>query len=280
MTDPVKYIDIKRILAGSGSKRLNSLPDFITRIIAKIICQDEMNRIMNKYRDKIGNEFLPEVINELKINIEVTGIENLPENGRCFFVANHPFGILDGLILTRIITRKYGSVKAIANEAFLYVPQLRPFIAAVNVFEGSPRDYLQALEEVYQQDVPISHFPSGEVSRRYHGKFQDCDWQKSFITKSVSSQRDVVPIRFEGRNSNLFFFIYIFRNLFGIKANIELILLPSELFRKKGQTIRVIIGKPIPWQTFDKTHSHFEWAQRVKDVVYSMKSCNTKFKVA
>ncbi|MCK9627473.1 MAG: 1-acyl-sn-glycerol-3-phosphate acyltransferase [Bacteroidales bacterium] len=280
MTDPVKYIDIKRILAGSGSKRLNSLPDFITRIIAKIICQDEMNRIMNKFRDKIGNEFLPEVINELKINIEVTGIENLPENGRCFFVANHPFGILDGLILTRIITRKYGSVKAIANEAFLYVPQLRPFIAAVNVFEGSPRDYLQALEEVYQQDVPISHFPSGEVSRRYHGKFQDCDWQKSFITKSVSSQRDVVPIRFEGRNSNLFFFIYIFRNLFGIKANIELILLPSELFRKKGQTIRVIIGKPIPWKTFDKTHSHFEWAQRVKDVVYSMKSCNTKFKVA
>ena len=280
MTDSVKYIDIKRVLAGSGSKRLSSLPDFITGIIARIICQDEMNRIMNKYKDKIGKEFLPAVIDELQVNIEVTGIENLPENGRCFFVANHPFGILDGLILTRIITRKYGSVKAIANEAFLYVPQLRPFIAAVNVFDGSSRDYLQALEEVYQQDVPISHFPSGEVSRRYHGKFQDCDWQKSFITKSISSQRDVVPIRFEGRNSNLFFFIYIFRNFFGIKANIELILLPSELFRKKGRTVRVIVGKPIPWQTFDKTHSHFVWAQRVKGVVYAMKSCSTIVKVA
>ena len=280
MTDSVKYIDIKRVLAGSGSKRLSSLPDFITGIIARIICQDEMNRIMNKYRDKIGKEFLPAVIDELQVNIEVTGIENLPENGRCFFVANHPFGILDGLILTRIITRKYGSVKAIANEAFLYVPQLRPFIAAVNVFEGSSRDYLQALEEVYQQDVPISHFPSGEVSRRYHGKFQDCDWQKSFITKSISSRRDVVPIRFEGRNSNLFFFIYIFRNFFGIKANIELILLPSELFRKKGRTVRVIVGKPIPWETFDKTHSHFEWAQRVKGVVYALKSCSTIVKVA
>ena len=280
MTDSVKYIDIKRVLAGSGSKRLSSLPDFITGIIARIICQDEMNRIMNKYKDKIGKEFLPAVIDELQVNIEVTGIENLPENGRCFFVANHPFGILDGLILTRIITRKYGSVKAIANEAFLYVPQLRPFIAAVNVFDGSSRDYLQALEEVYQQDVPISHFPSGEVSRRYHGKFQDCDWQKSFITKSISSRRDVVPIRFEGRNSNLFFFIYIFRNFFGIKANIELILLPSELFRKKGRTVRVIVGKPIPWETFDKTHSHFEWAQRVKGVVYALKSCSTIVKVA
>ncbi len=99
-----------------------------------------------------------------------------------FFCCITTLRILDGLILTRIITRKYGSVKAIANEAFLYVPQLRPFIAAVNVFEGSPRDYLQALEEVYQQDVPISHFPSGEVSRRYHGKFNDCVWHKSFIT--------------------------------------------------------------------------------------------------
>lgn len=280
MTEQVKYIDIKKVLAGSGSKRLGSLPDFITRIIARIICEDEMNRIMNKYHDKIGNEFMPAVIEELKVNVEVTGIENLPENGRCFFAANHPFGILDGLILTRIITRKYGSVKAIANEAFLYVPQLRPFIAAVNVFDGSSRDYLQALEEVYSQDEPISHFPAGEVSRRYHGKFQDCDWQKSFITKAISSKRDVVPIRFEGRNSNLFFFIFMFRKTFGIKANIELILLPSELFRKKGSTIRVIIGKPIPWQTFDKKHSHFEWAQRVKGVVYGLKSCSTMVKVA
>jgi len=280
MTEEVKYIDLRRILAESNSKMLKSLPDFIVGILSKIIRQNEMNHIMNKYKDDIGNEFLPKVIEELKLNVEVIGVENLPENGRCFFVSNHPFGIADGLILTRIITRKYGTVRAIANDAFMHVPQLRPFIAVVNVFEGSSRDYIQALEEVYTQDVPISHFPAGEVSRRYHGKVQDRDWQKSFITKAISSKRDVVPLCFEGRNSNLFFFIFIVRTFLGIKTNLELMLLPSELFKKRNQTIRVRIGKPIPWQTFDKSYSHFEWAQWVKKVTYGMWENSSKSKVA
>jgi hypothetical protein len=62
----------------------------------------------------------------------------------------------------------------------------------------------------------------------------------------------------------------MFRKIFRIKTNIELALLPRELFNKKGKTIRVKIGKPIPWQTFDKSHSHFEWAQIVKKQVYSL----------
>ncbi|HRT34325.1 MAG TPA: 1-acyl-sn-glycerol-3-phosphate acyltransferase, partial [Bacteroidales bacterium] len=255
MEQEVKYVDIRKILSEGNSTFLQSLPRFVTNIIAGIIKEDELNYIMNKYKDFIGKDFLPEIIDELNLKIEITGTENLPESGRCFFVANHPFGIVDGLILTYIITQKYGTVKAIANEAFMYIPQLRPLIAAVNVFEGSSREYLQALEEVYNGNDPISHFPAGEVSRKYHRKVEDCDWQKSFISKAISSKRDVVPICFRGRNSNLFIFIYMFRKLFGIKTNIELALLPRELFNKKGKTIRVKIGKPIPWQTFDKTHS-------------------------
>ncbi|MEN6569252.1 MAG: 1-acyl-sn-glycerol-3-phosphate acyltransferase [Rikenellaceae bacterium] len=270
MDNEVKYIDIRKILSESNSKFLKSLPRFVTNIIARIIKEDEMNRIMNKYKDCIGQDFLPKVIDELNLKVEITGIENLPENSRCFFVANHPFGIVDGLILTYIITNKYGTVKAIANEAFMYIPQLRPLIAAVNVFEGSSREYLQALEEVYNGKDPISHFPAGEVSRKYHRKVEDCDWQKSFISKAISSKRDIVPICFMGRNSNLFIFIFMFRKIFRIKTNIELALLPRELFNKKGKTIRVKIGKPIPWQTFDKSHSHFEWAQIVKKQVYSL----------
>jgi hypothetical protein len=165
MDNEVKYIDIRKILSESNSKFLKSLPRFVTNIIARIIKEDEMNRIMNKYKDCIGKDFLPKVIDELNIKVEITGIENLPENSRCFFVANHPFGIVDGLILTYIITNKYGTVKAIANEAFMYIPQLRPLIAAVNVFESSSREYLQALEEVYNGDDPISHFPAGSLQK-------------------------------------------------------------------------------------------------------------------
>ncbi len=268
MPQEVKYIDIRRVIKESDSVILKKLPDFVISAIIMIVRQNEMNRILNKYSNDIGKDFLPKIIEEFNLNLEIDGLENLPENGRCFFVSNHPFGIIDGLVLTRIITQKYGNVKSIANEAFLKIPQLTPFIAAVNVFGQSSKEYVAALDEIYKADFPISHFPSGEVSRVYDGKIQDNVWQKSFITKAISSKRDIVPFHFHGRNSNLFYTIFLIRKVFGIKADIELILLPHEMFKKRNKTIKVQIGKPIPWHTFDKTHSHAEWARKVQSESY------------
>ena len=178
MTPNIKYIDVKKIIAESNSRLLKSLPNFIVEIIIRLVGQNEMNRILNKYSGDIGIDFLPKVIEEFNLTLEIEGVENLPQDGKCFFVANHPFGIIDGLVLTYIVSHKYGSVKAIANEGFLMIPQLRPLVAAVNVFEHSPREYLMALEELYKSEVPITHFPSGEVSRKYFGEVQDAAWQK------------------------------------------------------------------------------------------------------
>jgi len=270
MPSEIKYIDVKKVIGQSDSNLLKRLPSIIVRLIIRLVRQDAINHILNKYSNDIGINFLPKVIEEFNLNLEIVGIENLPENGKCFFVANHPFGIIDGLMLTRIVSRKYGRVKGIANEGFMMIPQLRPLVAAVNVFDHSPREYIEALEEVYNEDVPISHFPSGEVSRRYNGKIQDTVWQKSFITKAISSQRDIVPFFFYGRNSTLFYIIYMTRQFFGIKTNIELMLLPLEMFRKRNKTIKVKIGKPISYELFDKSFSHLEWAQKVRAQVYDL----------
>lgn len=268
-SNEIKYINVEKIIKESNSRLLTKLPEFVVRLIVKIIKQEEINRFLNKHSDSEGRDFLINIIEEYKIKIEVEGLENLPENGKCFFVANHPFGLLDGLLLTYIVSGKYGSLKAIANDAFMLIPQLHPFIAAVNVFEGSSKEYLKALDEVYNTKVPITHFPAGEVSRLYKGKVQDTKWQKSFITKSLSTQRDIVPVRFYGRNSNLFYTIFIIRRLLGINLNLELLLLPREFFKKRNKTIKVKIGKPIPHQTFDNSKSHWDWAQSVRNSLYN-----------
>ena len=262
-SNEIKYINVEKTIKESNSKLLTKLPGFIVRLIVKIIKQKEINRFLNKHSDAVGRDFLIKIIEEYNIKIEVEGKENLPENGKCIFVSNHPFGLIDGLVLTYIVSEKYGSLKAIANDAFMLIPQLHPFIAAVNVFEGSSKEYLKALDETYYTEVPITHFPAGEVSRLYKGKVQDTKWQKSFITKSITSNRDIVPIYFYGRNSNLFYTIFLLRRLFGINVNLELILLPSEFFKKRNKTIKVKIGKPIPYQTFDKSLSHWDWAQKI-----------------
>jgi len=266
----MKYIDVTASIKESDSDFLKKLPDFIVRWMEKIIKQDELNYILDKYKDCEGAEFHRSIMKEFNLTFDVEGIENLPENGRCFFLANHPFGIIDGLTLTKTVIEKYGTFKAIGNESFNFVPNLRPYIALVNPYGMSSKAYVAELEKVYQSEVPITHFPAGEVSRRYNGKLQDRAWQKSFITRAISCQRDIVPFYFNGRNSNLFIGINLVRRAFGIKTNIELVLLPREMFLKRNKTIRFKIGKPIPWQKFDKSLRHVQWAQKVKEHVYNM----------
>ena len=267
----MKYINIATFIEDSNSRKLKRLPGFIIKWIEKIIRQDEMNQILTKYSDYQGLDILTKIIEELNIKIEVDGKENLPENSRCFFLSNHPFGLIDGLVLTKIVGDKYHVLKSIGNEAFMYVPHLRPFIAAVNVFGKNSKEYITALENIYDSDVPITHFPSGEVSRLYNGKIQDCQWHKSFITKAVSHKRDIVPFYIYGRNSRFFHFISFVRRVLGIKSNIEFIMLPREMFRKRNKTIRIKIGKLIPYQKFDKSFSHWEWADKVRKYVYDLK---------
>lgn len=268
------YIDISKIIRESDSEVLKKLPRFVVSLIKKIVRQDDLNDLLNRNAENIGVDFLVAMQEEFNIKIEIEGKENLPTNGRCFFAANHPFGVADGLVLTHTVSQKYGTIKAIANDAFMFIPQMYPLVAAVNVFGRSSREYIQALEETYNSDTPITHFPAGKVSRKYYGKIQDLPWQKSFIAKAVSSKRDIVPFYFYGRNSHLFYAIFILRQWFGLKLNIELALLPYEMYRKRNKTIKLKIGKPIPFQTFDKRYSSLEWAQKVRAHVYNMGNMN------
>jgi putative hemolysin len=64
--------------------------------------------------------------------------------------------------------------------------------------------------------------------------------------------------------------VFRFRQLFGIKLNLEMMLLPRETFKKKGSTFTLKIGKPIPWQSLDKSKTAKEWAAGIQERVYQM----------
>jgi len=263
-------INIQHIIKNSNSEFLKSLPSIFVKAIAIIIKQKELNMLFDYNSEYIGVDFPPKVIEYLNVKLDIKGKENLPDNGRCFFVANHIFGFLDGLALASIVGEKYGDLRIIGNNSLNHVESLRPIITNVNVFGKNNRQYLMELKKLYASDIPITSFPAGIVSRIRKLKIKDIDWKKSFIKKAIENKRDIVPIRFVGRNSFLFYFIYIFRQIFRIKTNIELSLLPREMFKKRNKTIKIIIGKPISYKTFDKTLSHKEWAQKVSLQVYKL----------
>tara|TARA_B100000809_G_C15138494_1_gene531811 strand:- start:2686 stop:3519 length:834 start_codon:yes stop_codon:yes gene_type:complete len=265
-----KYIDVAKSIKDSNSKLLTKLPYFVVRLISKIVKEKEINEVLNKYSDDIGGDFLKSILEEFNITLEIEGLENLPNNEKCFFASNHPFGIIDGLILTSIVNNKYGHLKAIANDAFDFIPHLKPFIISVNVYGKSSKDHITALEKTYQSNIPITHFPAGAVSRITAGKVQDDVWKKSFVRKAIQHKRDIVPFYIHGKNSNLFYFVYRIRQWLGIDQNIELMLLPSEMFKKRNKTIKINIGKPIAHSSLDKTATNTEWAKKIRNQVYQL----------
>jgi len=204
MNSTKEYINIHKLIKASDSKFLKRLPNFVIYLIKLIIRENKINRILTVYADFLGIDFLPKIIEELNIKVQIEGIQNLPENGKCFFVANHPFGFVYGLILTNTVACKYGDFRAIGNEVFTLIPHMRPIVAAVNVFGTNPRLYLTELEKLFASDLPITHFPAGFVSRINKRKIEDSEWQKGFIKKAVKYQRNIVPFYFYGRNSCLF----------------------------------------------------------------------------
>lgn len=272
MTQHVKYLDLNKAIRESDSGLLKKLPGFVVSLLKRIIHEDEINTILNNLNTRKGVDFHNAVIEYMNLSVEIEGLENLPSDGRCFFIANHPFGVADGLILTKTVLDAYGDFRGIGNDAFRYIPNLTPYIAVVNAYGTTSRSYLEELEKLFAADIPVTHFPAGEVSRRYKGRIQDREWRKSVITRAVVHHRDIVPFYFHGANSRLFYSVFTVRKLLGIQLNLELALLPHEFFNKRNKKLKVTIGKPISWQEFDNRHSHQEWADLLKNHVYSLKN--------
>jgi putative hemolysin len=196
----------------------------------------------------------------------------LPKDGRRYtFVSNHPLGAIDGVTLGAIIGREYdGNLKYLMNDLLMNLKGMAPLGIPINKLGGQARNLPKLINEVYESDNQMLVFPAGLCSRKTKGVIRDLEWKKTFITKSVQSQRDIIPIHFEGENSKFFYRLANINRMLGIKFNIAMLYLSDEMFKNRDKKFKVTIGKPIPWQTFDKTKTPTEWAQYVKDIVYTL----------
>jgi len=150
------------------------------------------------------------------------------------------------------------------------IKNLSEIFIPINKHGGQAKKAAIMLEDAYQSDATILTFPAGLVSRKQKGKIEDLDWKKSFIAKSKKHKRNIVPIHIDGRNSNFFYNLANLRKFFGLKSNLEMLYLPNELFKQRGKTFTVRIGKPISYQTFDKSLSYDKWAEKMKRETYKL----------
>lgn len=269
-----KTIDISRILKSKMGAKAKFVPSFLVSWLKKTVHEDEVNRFLWESRHLQGTEWLTECVKYLKMNIQLEGVENLPDknDGKLYtFVSNHPLGGQDGVSLGYILGRRFdGKVKYLVNDLLMNLRGLAPLCIPINKTGKQAKDFPKMVEAGFKSDDQLIMFPAGLCSRRRNGVIRDPDWKKTFIVKSVQFQRDVVPVHFEGRNSDFFYNLANVCKTLGIKFNIAMLYLADEMLKNRHKTFTVTFGKPIPWQTFDKSKTPAEWAQYVKDIVYKL----------
>ena len=272
MTDDSAFlIDIDKIIREKASSKYGLIPKFVISYLKRIIHQDEINPFLKESKDKIGVDFLEATMKFLDVKLIVKGKENLPDGGLCTFVSNHPLGGQDGVALGYLLGRHYqGKIKYLVNDLLMNLHNLAPLFIPVNKTGSQSRQFPAMVKAGFSSDNHLIMFPAGLCPRRRKGVIRDLEWKKTFIVESVKSQRDVVPIYFEGRNSDFFYNLANASKWLGIKFNIAMLYLADEMFKNRHKTFTVTIGKPIPWQTFDSSKTASEWAQYVKDIVYEL----------
>lgn len=268
--DNVKFIQVRKLIHGKSPKLAKWIPGLLISYLERVIHEDEINYIMRTYRDLYGLDFVDALIEELGIDVVIEGGELVPAEDNVVFASNHPLGGLDGIAIMHAIGRYRRDVKFLVNDILMNIGNLKPLFIPVNKIGGQAKSGIIAIDTAYASDNALLVFPAGLVSRKIKGEVVDLEWKKSFINRAKKYKRDVIPVHIDGENSSFFYNLAKLRQRLGLKANIEMLYLPDEMFSQRNQRVTITIGERISYSHFDSSKSEREWAYEVRKIVYSM----------
>ena len=274
-TASLKELVLKELVAEKNPRLAGRIPGFVYGLMNRLLHIREVNEIIRRYGHLTGVPFIEAVLGYFEVEVEHTGEEHLPLSGQYIFASNHPLGGFDGLMLIKVVSDYLGKSLFLVRDELTKIPPLAELFIPINKF-GDQRRSANLINEAYGSKSQILIFPSGLASRKISGKIVDLQWQKHFIQKSIEHQRDVVPVFISGQNSRFFYWLANLRKILGIRINLEMFLLPDELFKNRGKTFVISFGEPISWSNFDRTKSHLEWALEVKNEVYKLSNNSNK----
>jgi putative hemolysin len=205
-----------------------------------------------------GRDFWQVIVERYGLSLDVIGgsLDNIPAKGPLILIANHPYGILDGLMMGHILSKVRGDFRIIAHRIFRRAEELNRIILPV-AFDDTKEAVRQNLEtralalDYLGQGGAIGIFPGGTVSTaaRPMGPPMDPVW-RTFTAKMIArSEATVVPVFFEGHNSRLF------QLASHLHSTLRLALLIKEFRARIDEPVRVVVGQQIPRDQIDARKS-------------------------
>ena len=235
-------------------------------------------KIQKYYREIVANGYektalWEQAIQKLAVNLhfEEDQLQKLPASGPLVVIANHPFGIVDGLILGYLISRIRTDFFVMVNEVLTHQNPLADALLPID-FRDNKKAMLtniqsrkKALEKL-REGQALAIFPAGGVATApvLWGKAQDLSW-KLFVAKAIQqSGATVFPIYFHGQNSRLF------QVASRLSLSLRLGLFLHEAKNKIGQDIFIEIGDPVSYQTLQKIKNRKALLDYLRAMTFSL----------
>lgn len=248
------------------------MPGFLLRYIKKITHEADINRDMVDLEGKKNEAFCSAVIEKFNITVHSKGLENIPKEGGCLFVCNHPLGGMDAMAIVHEVYSLRPDLKFIVNDVLLNIDNVKEMFQGVNKHGKTAKESLKQVRELFASDQAIFIFPAGLVSRKRKGVISDPEWKKTFISQAKRNKLPIIPVYIEGRLSNFFYRLANLRSFLGIKSNIEMMYLADEMYKQRNAVISIVFGKIIQPTTFDSSKNDLFWANWVRERVYQLKN--------
>ncbi len=264
-----KFIDIEKILKEKAYKLYRWLPRFAINWLKNKLHEDDINDAMVHLKDDVGLVFNSRGLEKLGAKVESLHTDFVPKTGSIVIVSNHPLGGLDGMALIKSVGDIRPDVHFLVNDVLKNIKNYGDIYVAVNKLGATSAKHLRVMEEVFRTESALLVFPAGLVSRKQNGLVRDLEWKKTFITQAIDHKRMIQPVFIEGQNSKFFYNFAMWRKRLGIKANIEMLFLPDEMFKARKETIKVHFSKPFDSSLLDGTKTHKQWAALVHQYIYS-----------
>tara|TARA_B100000927_G_scaffold284024_1_gene272429 strand:+ start:361 stop:1179 length:819 start_codon:yes stop_codon:yes gene_type:complete len=252
---------------------------FIIKTIERFTGKKKLENLYNQYSiDKANPKlFWTDILKIMKINVKDQSKEPLkiPLTGSLIIIANHPFGIVDGLILCSLVSKVRNDFKIMTHETLKLLPQLDEYILPVD-FSGTDKKTIKynlqtaskAKKHLFNNGVLII-FPSGSVSvaKNLKSEAKDDEW-KNFPAKLIhQTKTDVLPIYFDGKNGILF-------HLFASKIKSSTLKYSSYLHetkKKMGKEITIYSGELIRYNDISHLNDRTALTEFLKKYTYNLK---------
>lgn len=244
------------ITPGTASGLKNSVIKALGRPLGMVLGLDELNARYAKVQslgaetrgeDAASGAFLSRALDELGVRHEISeaDLARIPLSGPLVVASNHPFGVLEGLVLARLLGQLRPDVKILANHLLARIPEMRPHLIVVDPFGGggSKVRNLSGLREALswlKNGGALLAFPAGEVASLQVARRMVADppWQRGVAALARKAGAPVLPVFVHGRNGALFQAAGL------VHPRLRTLLIPRENMRT-GRTVQVSVGTAV-----------------------------------